>query len=119
MSTVLSFGSIPMHSGLPCGDTPAGSSPLFERPSQPSTPQQTQEELQCQSNRNGRTLVQRISDILPDKIKAQHVARELRRWGSIRASIRRFAPFRDILANTGFELHRIGRLGSYFERKRG
>jgi hypothetical protein len=37
--------------------------------------------------------------------------------GSISGSMRRFAPFRDIPADTGFEyVHRIGR--SYFERKR-
>jgi hypothetical protein len=67
------------------------------------------------SDKNGRTLVQQIGDILAstkaDKIKAQHVARKLgREWGSISGSIRRFAPFRDV--------HRIGRLGSYFERHR-
>jgi hypothetical protein len=77
------------------------------------------------SDKNGRALVQKISDILAgtkaDKIKAQHVARKVgREWGSISGSIRRFAPLRDMLADTGFEyLHRIGRLGSYFERKRG
>jgi hypothetical protein len=39
--------------------------------------------------------------------------------GSISGPIRRFAPFRDMLADTGFEyVHRIGRLGSYFERHR-
>jgi hypothetical protein len=33
--------------------------------------------------------------------------------------MRRFAPFRDMLADTSFEyVHRIGRLGSYFERRR-
>jgi hypothetical protein len=77
------------------------------------------------SDKNGRTLVQKISDILvgtkADKIKDQHVARKVgREWGIISGSIRRFAPLRDMLADTGFEyLHRIGRLGSYFERKRG
>jgi hypothetical protein len=76
------------------------------------------------SGKNGRTLVQQIGDILAstkaDKIKAQHVARKLgREWGSISGSIRRFAPFRDMLADTGFEyVHRVGRLGSYFERHR-
>jgi hypothetical protein len=73
---------------------------------------------------NGRTLVQQISDILAstkaDKVKAQHVARKLgREWGSISGSIRRFAPFREMLTDTGFEyVHRIWCLGSYFERKR-
>jgi hypothetical protein len=58
--------------------------------------------------KNGRTLVQKISDILAstkaDKVKAQRVARKLgREWGSISGSIRRFALFRDMLADTGFE----------------
>jgi hypothetical protein len=54
------------------------------------------------------------------------VTRTAARWsrkrerGRIGGSIRRFAPFRDMPADTGFEyVHRIGRLGSYFERKRG
>lgn len=51
------------------------------------------------SDKNGRTLVKQINDILAatkaDKIKAQHVARKLgREWGTISGSIRRFAPFR-------------------------
>jgi hypothetical protein len=77
------------------------------------------------SDKNGCTLVQQISDILAstkaDKIKAQHVAYKLgREWGNINGSIRRFAPFRDMLADTGFEyVHRIGPLGSCFVRTRG